>query len=66
MPMKLNVGDIVELKKAHPCKGHNFEILRVGIDFRIRCMTCQKQVWIERPELERRIKKIIKSSESEG
>lgn len=58
MPMKLNVGDIVVLKKNHPCGGNVFEIKRAGMDFRIRCETCGKEVWIERPELERRIKSI--------
>lgn len=57
MPMNLQVGDIVELKKNHPCGGKTFEILRVGMDFRIRCMTCDKQVWLDRSELERRVKK---------
>lgn len=66
MPVKLNVGDVVELKKPHPCKGNTFEILRVGMDFRIKCLTCEKQVWIDRPELERRIKKIVKSAENDG
>ncbi|MGL5439151.1 MAG: DUF951 domain-containing protein [Filifactoraceae bacterium] len=58
MPMKLNVGDVVILKKNHPCGGNIFEIKRTGMDFRIRCITCGKEVWLERPELERRIKSI--------
>ncbi|WP_026478082.1 DUF951 domain-containing protein [Alkaliphilus transvaalensis] len=63
MPMKLEVGDQVELKKQHPCGNHHFEILRTGADFRIKCLKCEKQVWIERPELERRIKKITSKEE---
>lgn len=59
MPMDLKVGDIVETKKNHPCGSNQFEILRVGMDFRIKCMKCEKQIWIERPNLEKRIKKII-------
>jgi hypothetical protein len=59
MPMDLKVGDVVETKKTHPCGSNQFEILRVGMDFRIRCMKCDKQIWIERPNLEKRIKKVI-------
>lgn len=62
MPMALNVGDIVKLKKKHPCGGYEWEILRVGADFRIRCTTCDRQVWLPRREVERRITKIISSS----
>ena len=60
MPMDLKVGDVVETKKTHPCGSNQFEILRVGMDFRIRCLKCDKQIWIERPNLEKRIKKVIK------
>lgn len=59
MPMKLNVGDVVKLKKKHPCGGYDWEILRVGADFRIKCKTCDRQVWLPRSEVERRITKIV-------
>jgi hypothetical protein len=59
MPMKLNVGDIVKLKKKHPCGGYDWEILRIGADFRIKCTTCNRQVWLPRSEVERRITKIV-------
>lgn len=58
--MELNIGDKVELKKQHPCGGKEFEILRAGMDFRIRCTKCDAQVWIARAKLEKRIKKVIK------
>ncbi len=63
MPMQLNVGDVVKLKKKHPCGGYDWEILRVGADFRIKCTTCQRQVWLPRREVERRITKIISQAE---
>lgn len=63
MPMDLKVGDIVETKKSHPCGSNQFEILRVGMDFRIKCMKCEKQIWIERPNLEKRIKKVTHKEE---
>ncbi|MEJ8555341.1 DUF951 domain-containing protein [Tepidibacter sp. Z1-5] len=63
MPIKIEIGDKVVLKKNHPCGGNIFEIMRCGMDFRIKCEKCNKQLWIERAELERRIKKLIKESD---
>lgn len=63
MPMELYVGDVVELKKQHPCGNKKFEILRTGADFRIKCMGCEKQLWLARRDLEKRIKKIISKEE---
>lgn len=63
MPMPLKVGDIVKLKKPHPCGGYNWEILRIGADFRIKCTTCSRQVWLPRSEVERRLKEIISTNQ---
>ncbi|MDK2811368.1 MAG: hypothetical protein PWR27_2077 [Petroclostridium sp.] len=63
MPMKLNVGDVVELKKQHPCGSKQWEILRAGMDFRIKCLGCGHQVMIPRPKFEKSIKKIIKMAQ---
>ncbi len=60
MPMALEVGDVVELKKQHPCGSNNFEIVRTGADFRIKCLGCEKQIWLSRSELEKRIRKVVK------
>lgn len=65
MPMKLYVGDIVQMRKGHPCGGNQWEILRVGMDFRIRCTTCGHQVWIPRVKLEKSIKKVLVSNAPE-
>ena len=61
MPMDLNVGDVVETRKPHPCGSNRFEIMRTGIDFRIKCLGCEKQIWITRIKLEKRIKKVEKA-----
>lgn len=58
MPLKLNVGDIVELKKQHPCGSKEFEITRVGMDIKIKCVKCERVVMIDRATLEKRIKKV--------
>lgn len=44
--MDVNVGDILMMKKQHPCGGKRFEVLRVGMDFKIRCITCGGKLWI--------------------
>ena len=62
MPMKLYVGDIIKTKKAHPCGGVQWEIMRVGADFRIRCQKCDHQAWIPRVKLEKSIKEVIFSN----
>lgn len=57
--MEIKIGDIINTKKKHPCGSYQFEILRVGMDFRMRCVICDKQIWISRTNLEKRITSII-------
>ena len=57
--MSVQVGDRVEMKKPHPCGGKTFEILRVGMDFNIRCLTCGREVMAPRKKIEKNIRKII-------
>lgn len=59
MPLNISVGDRVELKKQHPCGGKTFEVMRTGMDFRIKCEKCGKEIWIGRADLEKRIKKFL-------
>jgi len=63
MPLNLAVGDIITTKKNHPCGSFDFEIMRTGMDFRIKCKGCDKQIWIERRNLEKRIKKVSRDGE---
>lgn len=58
MPIDLKLGDVIETRKQHPCGNNRFEIVRTGMDFRIKCLKCNKQIWISRAKLEKRIKKI--------
>ncbi|HCD45711.1 MAG TPA: DUF951 domain-containing protein [Lachnoclostridium sp.] len=51
--MNYVVGDIVKLKKPHPCGSQEWEILRVGADFRLRCMGCSHQVMVPRKLVEK-------------
>ena len=59
MPMQLDIGDRVELKKNHPCGSKTFEITRIGMDFRIRCTGCGHEACIPRAKLEKSIKKVL-------
>ncbi|MEG1287490.1 MAG: DUF951 domain-containing protein [Clostridium sp.] len=60
MPMNLNIGDIVELKKQHACGCKNFEIMRTGMDIKIRCTQCSRVIMLDRETVEKRVKKVIK------
>ncbi|HHY18974.1 MAG TPA: DUF951 domain-containing protein [Firmicutes bacterium] len=64
-PLKFNVGDIVKMKKPHPCGGNTWEVMRVGMDFRIRCLTCDRVVMIPRVKFEKGLKEIVKSGNEE-
>ena len=57
--MSVQVGDRVEMKKPHPCGGKTFEILRVGMDFKIRCLTCGREVMAPRKKIEKNSSKLI-------
>ncbi len=60
-PLVLNVGDVVELRKPHPCGGKTWRILRVGADIGAECLTCQRYVLVPRRRFESRIKRFLKS-----
>lgn len=51
--MNYEVGDIVKLKKQHPCGSREWEILRVGADFRLKCMGCGHQIMVSRKLVEK-------------
>ena len=57
--MNLNVGDRIELKKSHPCGCKTFELLRVGMDFKIKCEGCGREVMVPRKKVEKSIKKVL-------
>lgn len=63
MPLRIEVGDEIITKKSHPCGSNKFEITRVGMDFRIKCTKCEKEIWIPRVKLEKRIKEVYRGGE---
>lgn len=62
-PKNYNIGDIVETKKEHPCGSKQWEVTRVGADFKIKCLGCGRVVMLPRVKFEKSVKKVIKSSE---
>lgn len=56
--MDIKVGDILTLKKPHPCESYDWEVLRTGIDFRLKCKGCGHMVMVPRVKIEKNIKKI--------
>ncbi|MDE2861591.1 MAG: DUF951 domain-containing protein [Chloroflexota bacterium] len=55
MVMEWKVGDVLTLRKVHPCGGYRWEVYRVGADIGIRCATCGRRVMLERRALEKRL-----------
>ena len=58
--MDIHVGDELELKKAHPCGSRRWLVLRVGMDFKLRCTGCGHELMIPRAKAEKNVKKIIR------
>ena len=57
--MDIQVGQVLELKKAHPCGSKLWTVLRVGMDFRLRCTGCGHELMLPRSKVEKSVKKII-------
>lgn len=57
--LKLNVGDILELKKPHPCGNKSFKVMRVGSDVRVICVGCGRDMTLDRIKLEKAVKHVI-------
>lgn len=60
MPLQIRLGDVLRLKKPHPCGADRWEVLRVGADFRLKCLGCGRLVMLARSDLERRVREIIR------
>lgn len=58
--MDIRVDDILEMKKPHPCGSHRFLVLRIGMDFRLKCEGCGHELMAPRLKIERHVKKVIR------
>ena len=61
--MDVQVGDILVMKKEHPCGDKRWLVLRTGMDFRLRCLGCGHEVMLPRAKAEKGIKKILEREE---
>ncbi|MBL8047013.1 MAG: DUF951 domain-containing protein [Anaerolineales bacterium] len=61
------LGDVLRLRKPHPCGGYEWQVVRLGADIGLECLTCHRRVLLERREVEKRTKKIVsRGPEEEG
>ncbi|MFC1874874.1 DUF951 domain-containing protein [Chloroflexota bacterium] len=63
MVMEIRLGDVVHLKKKHPCGSYEWKVVRLGADIGIKCLQCQRRVLLERSTFERRIKAFVSRGE---
>ena len=56
---ELRLDDVLRLKKAHPCGGFEWEVVRMGADIGLRCLRCQRRVLMSRSELDKRMKAVV-------
>lgn len=64
--MELHLGDIAVMKKNHPCGGNSFEITRVGMDVKLKCLTCGHEIMLPRRKAEKAIKRVVSPSERDS
>ncbi len=66
MIMEIKLGDVVRLKKQHPCGNYEWQVVRLGADIGIKCLKCQHRILLERRVFERRIKAFVSRGGKEG
>lgn len=64
--MDIQVGDVLKLKKQHPCGAREWEVLRIGADFRLKCTGCGHQIMIARRQVEKNVREIKRPSAEES
>lgn len=57
--MEIRLGDVVRLRKVHPCGGYEWEVVRLGADIGITCRTCGRRVLLDRSVFEKRVKEFV-------
>jgi hypothetical protein len=63
MTIDIKLGDVVRLRKAHPCGSYEWEVVRVGADIGLKCLKCQRRVVLERGVFGRRVKELVSKSD---
>ncbi len=59
---KYSVGDVVRMRKTHPCGGDQWEVIRTGIDFRIKCLKCGRVLLVPRPKFDKSVKAVVQQA----
>ena len=62
--MELKVGDIIKMKKQHPCGTNEWELMRVGMDIRLKCKGCGHQIMLPRKQVEKAFRGFIEKSDN--
>lgn len=62
--MDVRIGDILTMKKPHPCGERCFTVLRVGMDFKLRCMGCGREFMLTRVKAEKAIKSLTRPEDT--
>lgn len=60
--MDIRLGDKLRMKKPHPCGSKDWLVLRIGADFRLRCLGCGHEVMVERFKIEKNIREVIREN----
>jgi hypothetical protein len=63
MVLDIKIGDVVKLKKVHPCGGFDWQVVRLGADIGIKCLKCERRILLTRSIFERRVKEFVKRGE---
>jgi hypothetical protein len=66
MPIDIQPGDTVRMRKPHPCGGFDWQITRIGADIGLKCLTCGHRVMLTRHDFERRLKSILTQVERDS
>ena len=61
LTMKYGIGSIVIMKKAHPCGTNLWEIVRLGVDIKLKCVNCGRTIMMDRLEFEKKLKKVVEN-----
>ena len=64
--MDIHVGDVLELKKEHPCGSRRWLVLRAGMDFKLRCEGCGHELMLPRSKAEKSIKRVLRTEEPQA
>jgi len=62
MPLDIQIGDVVQMRKTHPCGNDRWRVYRVGADIGIRCLGCDRRLMLPRRKFERAVKRVLRDA----